>query len=104
MKTTTEPERTNGAASGSSDELGANVDKLLREFDRAELGVDGDCAFALLGSDIQSGECVFIKIPNFNKHTSWHQQVSCAKSALKILRDRLGKPELSYFLGAGLVN
>lgn len=71
--------------------------------ERAELGVDGDHAFALLGEDIQSGEAVFVKVENSDpwrtKAKAEAEQRAAAK-AFRQLRARLGKPNLSYFIGS----
>lgn len=85
--------------------------------ERAELGIDGNCGFALLGENIQDGEAEFVEIapvvvePYYanTRHEQFtgerHNQLSlsaklrAAKQALVKLRERLGKPELSYFFG-----
>lgn len=69
--------------------------------DRAELGIDGDCGFALLGDDLQSGIAEFVKIETAApKGTSEYE--SAAKRAITKafinLRDRVGGP-LSYRIG-----
>lgn len=85
--------------------------------ERAELGIDGNCGFALLGPDLQEGEAEFVEIepvtvPPAITETR-HEQFTCehrlglehsaklraAKSALQKLRDRLGRPDLSYYFG-----
>lgn len=65
--------------------------------DRAELGIDGNCGFALLGQNIQDGEAEFAEIPKWdNRH---HAELAACKQALRQLRDRLGRPELNYYFG-----
>lgn len=77
--------------------------------ERAELGIDGNAGFALLGDDLQSGEAEFVEIklpveaskdPNRYHHSEW---VSAAKiaatAAYRALKARLGNKEFSYFLG-----
>ena len=65
-------------------------------YDRAELGLDGNAAFALLGEDIQSGEAEFVTVENPENA----QEVrSAAYRALANLRVRLEQPNLSYFIG-----
>jgi hypothetical protein len=71
--------------------------ELVDKYGRAQLGVDGDCGFALLGSDIMEGEVEFVKIVG-DQWTASTQRAAC-KKALTALRDRLGLPELSYYLG-----
>lgn len=79
------------------------------ENNRAELGVDGNAGFALLGEDLQSGECEFVPIdlpleaskdPNRYHHTEWRRAAEkAATKALQKLRERLPDREISYFLG-----
>jgi hypothetical protein len=62
---------------------------------RAELGIDGNCGFALLGDNLQEGEAEFVEIPeNSSSGKQW-----AAKQALLKLRERLGRPELPYYFG-----
>lgn len=82
--------------------------------ERAELGIDGNCGFALLGANIQEGEAEFVEIPAVQPDNSTHHerytqentasrdqaaQLSACKEALRRLRVRLGKPDLSYYFG-----
>jgi hypothetical protein len=65
------------------------------KLDRAVIGVDGDCGFALLGENIQSGEAEFVKIENdeFRKSNpiQWDINANIAsRRALARLRGRLG--------------
>ncbi len=66
------------------------------KLERAELGIDGDHAFALLGQNIQDGEAEFVKVEVPGDIASERR---AATKALNNLRQRLGKPALSYFLG-----
>lgn len=79
------------------------------KMERAELGVDGNAGFALLGEDLQSGEAEFIAIdlppeaskdPNRYHKSEW---VSAAKraatAAYAALKRRLPDQEFSYYLG-----
>jgi len=72
---------------------------------RAQLGVDGNCGFALLGGDIQSGEAEFVEIDYDAKETDGttvlgsHAERCAAHKALRMLRDRLNMPDLSYYFG-----
>ncbi len=68
---------------------------MTHEERRAELGIDGNAAFALLGDDIQSGEVEFVELKDHEVSTELHG----AKAALRKLRERLGRPDLSYFFG-----
>ena len=79
------------------------------ELERAELGIDGNCGFALLGEDLQSGEAEFVEIqlpveeskdPNRYHHTEWCTAAKRAATiALKNLRARLPNRTFSYYLG-----
>jgi hypothetical protein len=67
-------------------------------YERAEVGVDGNCGYALLGPNIQEGEAEFVDIKkhddpgiNAERHAWGH--------ALHNLRKRLDLPNLSYFIG-----
>lgn len=77
--------------------------------ERAEIGIDGNAGFALLGDDLQSGEAEFVTIdlppdaskdPNRYHKSEW---VSAAKiaatAAYRALKARLGDREFSYYLG-----
>ena len=77
--------------------------------ERAELGVDGNCGFALLGEDLQVGEAEFVEIdlppgaskdPNRYYKSEW---VSAAKRAIwkahRALKARLPDRQFSYYLG-----
>jgi hypothetical protein len=78
--------------------------------DRIILSIDGNCACALLGEDLQSGEAEFVEIdPMFEDMKKRHPQVSqfeaakcCAYVALDRLRHRLGPHDLAYALRSGL--
>ena len=70
--------------------------ELMNEFGRARLGIDGNCGYALLGENIQTGECEFVeaKMPNPSPgHLLW-----CAKQALEKLCLRLELPTLSWYV------
>lgn len=76
---------------------------------RAELGIDGNCGFALLGRNIQEGEAEFVEIPNialmgYPYHDVDGTKLLCAKlcackEALHRLRKRLNLPNMSYYFG-----
>ena len=78
------------------------------EIERAELGVDGNCGFALLGEDLQSGEAEFVEIalplaaskdPHRYHSAEWSKAAQTAASlAFIALKLRLGRP-LSYYIG-----
>ena len=71
--------------------------------DRAELGVDGNAGFALLGEDIQAGEAEFITIEcDEPKWTSdWHNAARrAATKAYQALKARLPHRQFSYYLGS----
>ena len=77
--------------------------------ERAELGIDGNAGFALLGDNLQSGEAEFVTIdlppeaskdPNRYHKSEW---VSAAKRAINLayraLKARLSDRQFSYYLG-----
>lgn len=70
--------------------------ELVEKYGRAQLGIDGNCGFALLGGDLQEGEAAFSEIQEPNDTDS---QLFAAKRALYQLRERLNMPELSYYFG-----
>ena len=66
---------------------------------RAELGIDGNCGFALLGEDLQVGEAEFVKVPPEDGIRSLHQRECwAATKAYTNLKKRLGIP-MSYYIG-----
>jgi hypothetical protein len=80
-------------------------DEVMSE--RAELGVDGNAGFALLGENIQEGEAEFVTIEcNEPRWTSaWHVAACHAASeAYHKLKGRLPDRQFSYFLGASHPN
>lgn len=75
--------------------------------DRAELGVDGNCGFALLGEDIQNGEAEFVEIncaePRWT--SAWNRAATTAATkAYRNLKTRLAPREFSYYLGKSYPN
>lgn len=79
------------------------------KLERAELGVDGNAGFALLGEDLQSGEVEFVEIalpteaskdPNRYHKSEWCRAAEIAASlALVALKLRLPDRKISYYLG-----
>src|SRR3990167_6607420 len=67
------------------------------KMDRAQLGIDGDCGFALLGEDLQSGEAEFVKVIDTGDPLS--DELRAAKQAFRKLQQRLNRPDLSYWFG-----
>lgn len=71
--------------------------------ERAELGMDGNAGFALLGENIQEGECEFETVrgtelhPDPNSDGAKRQAINRAFTRLKA---RIGRP-ISYYLGTG---
>lgn len=77
--------------------------------ERAEIGIDGNCGFALLGADLQVGEAEFVEIalpaeaskhPNRYQNSEWVRAAKCAATtAYRRLKARLPDREFSYYLG-----
>lgn len=72
---------------------------------RAQLGIDGNCGFALLGEDLQEGEAEFVEIDyDMKEHhgrtvlRSTAERMA-AKAAFEKLKTRLDKPDLSFWFG-----
>ncbi len=66
---------------------------------RAEIGLDGSYAFALIGNNIQDGDSEWEPIKNW-PDSSYHDERAAAGRALNRLRAR--HPKIGFFLGAGL--
>lgn len=81
----------------------------VMEIERAELGIDGNAGFALLGEDLQSGEAEFVEIalppdaskdPNRYHKIEWCRAAEAAASlAFVALKLRLPDRKISYYLG-----
>jgi hypothetical protein len=74
--------------------------------ERVELGVDGNCGFALLGVNIQEGEAEFVEFVEFDDSPDYGtneellgRKLSACKEALAKLRKRLNRPDLNYYFG-----
>ena len=77
--------------------------------ERAELGIDGNAGFALLGENLQEGEAEFVEIalpveaskdPNRYQHSEWVKAAKiAATAAYRKLKARLADREFSYYLG-----
>jgi len=70
--------------------------------ERAELGVDGNAGFALLGDNIQEGEAEFVVIEGDEPRwtSAWHLAATrAASTAYRRLKERLPDRKFSYFLG-----
>lgn len=71
------------------------------KIERAELGIDGDHAFALLGEDLQVGTAVFVKVENSDE---WRTKAKheaerrAATKAFRQLQEKVGRP-ISYYIG-----
>jgi len=76
--------------------------------ERAVIGVDGNCGFALLGENLQEGEVEFQMIalpldacrdPNRYHKSEWCRAAKLAASAAyHVLKDRLKDRQISYAL------
>lgn len=70
----------------------------MSTFERAELGVDGNCGFALLGEDIQAGEAEFVEVMKRPGEHIDYARERAATRAYRKLEARLGR-RLSYYIG-----
>jgi hypothetical protein len=67
--------------------------------ERAQLGVDGNCGFALLGPNLQEGEAEFEEFAGDVKTSEGARQAKLAANrAFQRLKTRLARP-VSYYLG-----
>jgi len=66
---------------------------------RAELGIDGNAGFALVGPDLQEGEAEFVTVPEPDGIRSQHDlECWAATKAFRNLQARLDVP-ISYYIG-----
>lgn len=65
---------------------------------RAELGVDGNAGYALLGENLQEGEAEFVEVVQYKDEPLHVAEARAASTAYRRLKDRLGMPGLSYYL------
>lgn len=65
--------------------------------ERARLGIDGNAGFALLGEDVQIGECEFVEVVQIGDELKSRSEIRAAKQAFIKLKNRLGRPDLSYY-------
>jgi hypothetical protein len=70
-----------------------------QKIQRAELGVDGNCGFALLGENIQEGEAEFVEVVQMKDEPLHAAEARAAAKAYRALKSRLGLEHLSYFIG-----
>lgn len=76
-------------------------DSCAKHIERAELGIDGNCGFALVGADLQVGEAEFEEIRGTELNpdpTSAGAKKQAISRAFTRLKARIGKP-ISYYLG-----
>ena len=76
-------------------------DDCAQHIERAELGVNGNCGFALLGQDLQVGEAEFEEIVGTELNpdpASGGAKCQAISRAFRRLKARIGKP-ISYYLG-----
>jgi len=69
------------------------------KYARAELGVDGNAGFALIGPDLQTGEAEFVTIEPIGNESGELAGGRACKQALRRLRQKLGLPKLPYYFG-----
>lgn len=69
------------------------------DMERAQLGVDGNCGFALLGENLQEGEAEFEQFIGDVRTSEGTRQAKLAiNRAFRRLKARIGRP-ISYYLG-----
>ena len=73
------------------------IDVLIAEYGRAELGVDGNAGFALIGPDLQEGEAEFVTVENTDKGRAEAERWA-ATAAYRKLQKRLRR-NFSYYIG-----
>lgn len=66
---------------------------------KAELGIDGNCGFALLGKDLQSGEAEFVEIPTDTNAPICEVKRAACEKAFEQLKARLDRPFLGSYFG-----
>lgn len=77
-----------------------NAQQGSKDMERAELGVDGNCGFALLGPNLQEGEAEFEEFSGDVRTSEGARQAKLAiNRAFRRLKARIGRP-ISYYLGA----
>lgn len=76
-------------------EVATNPEELLLKYRRAQLGIDGNCGFALLGANFQEGEAEFVEIES----PSLVEQIVACQTAVVRLRKRLKLQHLNYYFG-----
>lgn len=59
-------------------------------YERAEVGVDGNCGYALLGPNLQDGECEFVEVLYSPDESPYDSERRAWGEALSNLRNRLG--------------
>lgn len=66
---------------------------------RAELGIDGNAGFALIGENIQEGECEFVTVEKRKDEPMHVAECRAATAAYNALKARLGLEHLPYYIG-----
>ena len=64
-----------------------------------ELGIDGNCGFALSGENIQEGEAEFVEIHYEIHKDRLSAELAAMKIALNKLRTKLNVPDLRWYHG-----
>ena len=73
---------------------------MSKKYGTAELGIDGNAGFALVGENLQEGEAEFVTVPYGDERFPHDEHAECwaATQALRKLEERLGT-RLSYYIG-----
>lgn len=81
------------------------VDGDANTYEVAEVGIDGDCGYALLGPNLQEGEAEFVQIPEPNHVDDRRaQKMWACQEAMWRLRKRLELPNLTYHMSSSHPN
>ena len=72
-----------------------------KKMERAELGIDGNCSFALLGENLQEGEAEFVDVNQGEDEPLFVAQNRASRIAFRKLQKRMKSRgiAISYFLG-----
>ena len=67
--------------------------------ERAELGIDGNAGFSLLGPDLQEGEAEFVTVKQVGDEPFSRAEIRAARHAHENLEKRLGR-KIDFYFGS----